>query len=91
MDAWDWLTCAEMLFYVAAAVVAVVGAVVGAYLMIARNPQTHMGIARDCEREGRLEAALKHYRLAARYGQKVPEGRLARQKVAELEAWLSRR
>lgn len=88
MDAWDWLTFAEMLFYAAAAVVAVAGAVVGAYLMIARNPQTHIGIARDCEREGRLEAALKHYRLAERWGRNKPEGRLARQKVAELEARL---
>jgi hypothetical protein len=86
---WDWLdywlTGADVLLYVVEAVAVVVGVVVGAYLFICRNPQTHFGIARDCELEGRLAAALKHYRLAARYGAGHVEGRVARQKAAELE------
>jgi hypothetical protein len=89
---WDWLdhwlTGADVLLYAVEAVVVVVGAVVGAYLFIHRNPQTHFGIARDCELEGRLAAALKHCRLAARYGKGRSEGRLAGQKVTELEARL---
>jgi hypothetical protein len=50
----------------------------GSYLMIARNPQTTFGIARDCEREAGLEAALKHYRLAS-VGRNKLMARLARQ------------
>lgn len=78
---WQWLLeCWELILWAAWLLLVLVGCLV----FVLRNAQTHYGIAESYEQEGDLRRALRHYRLAARYGAGRFEGRMAQERVYDL-------
>jgi hypothetical protein len=87
-----WMAAAEAWVNVALVVVQYVlvplGVLVGCFVYVRRSPHVNFGIAAQYEREGRLDRALQYYRRAAHYGEGRLEGKLARRRMAEVEAAL---
>lgn len=64
----------------------VLSVLVGALLYVLLSPRAHFGMGQQCEQEGDLQAAMRHYRLAMRYGAGRMEGRVAQTRLSELAA-----
>lgn len=84
MDAWCLLALVaghleEILF-----ALGLLATLTGALVYVLRSPGTHFGIAQQYEKEGNVSAALKHYRLAAKYGAGRIEGRVSQTRIGEL-------
>lgn len=62
----------------------VLSVLVGALLYVLLSPRAHFGMGQQCEQEGDLEAAARHYRLAVKYGAGRIEGRVAQTRLSEL-------
>lgn len=83
---WRWvLECWDLILWALGLLLFLVGCLV----FVLRNAQSHYCIAQSCEQEGDLRRALRHYRLAARYGAGRFEGRAAQERVDALSRRLS--
>ena len=84
VDSLDRLAMTVDILIVVICLFGIAGFFVGCLVFILRSAQSHFGMGHSYEREGDLHRALKHYRLAARYGAGGADGRAAQERVREI-------